>query len=309
MLQLSSLLKKTRRPSRLVLLLPSLALLLCFCGCKNVINSLGELGQLRSDLIKEFHEADITVALNNSTVLTVSFINSPLNEAPTEARFKRAQETAVFIKRRYAGINGVEHMLIRFMQHETRMFVDYTQEIDGFVFGKNAVLIGAPPGGNPDEYFKTDEDVTVSYNATSNESEIRIARMQLEGDMDKGVALSPHFKVRGDATTAGHALGIPGSVVFNFSSFAPAKIFKNDPPLKIVADGGTVFSDKAHNLSSAAEGGNEFLVQAIPLDQFLKLAAARTVVLGLGPKEYLLSAKHLKSLREMADYANSGRAK
>lgn len=293
---------------RLTLIFTSLALFISVYSCTNVINSLGELGQLRKDLIKEFHEAEITIGIDHSTVLTVSFINSPLNEAASEARFKRAQETAIFIKRRYAGINGIDHMLIRFMRHETRNFVDYAGEVDSFVFGKNAVLIGAPPGTDPQSYLGDEKDVSVSYNAARNESEVR-AGMQLEGDMEKGLAVSLHFKVRGDATTAGQAIGIPASVVFNFSSFAPAKVFKNDPPLKIVADGATLFSDKAHNLSTAAEGGNEFLVQAIPLDQFLKLAEGRTVVIGLGTKEYLLSARQLRSLREMAEYADAGRRK
>jgi hypothetical protein len=309
MVQVPSLVQRLSRTSRLTPIVPFLILLLCFCSCKDTINSLGELGQLRNDLIKEFHESNITVSLNNSTNLAVTFTNSPLNAALSNERFRRAQETALFIKRRYVGIGGIETMLVRFMTQETRMFVvQETREIDSFVFGKNASLIGAPPGDDPQNSFNDEQDVGVTYNAARNESEVRVRQIQLEGDMEQGLGLSLHFKVRGDATTAGHASGIPASIVFTFSSFAPAKVFKTDPPLKLVADGAVVFSDKAHNLSATTEGGNEFLVQAVPLDQFLKLADASTVVLGLGTKEYLLGAKQLSTLRKMADYANAGRA-
>lgn len=283
-------------------------LLLCYFGCgKDVFNSLGEIAQLRNDLIKEFHERNVDVSLQNSTILQVSFTNSPLNELPM-ARTTQAQKTAFFVKRHYAGIDRLESILVRFMKHETRMYViDYVAEIDSFVFGKDAVLIGAPPEyGNP-EAFKGEGDATVNYNPARNESEVRIPRLQLEGDTEKGVMVSPRFKVRGDANTAGHTIGIPSAIIFDFASFAPEKTFKGDPALKIVADGATILEDKAHNLSATTAGGNEFLVQAVPLEQFLKLTEAKTVVLTLGSKEYLLSESQLRALRDMATYANSGR--
>lgn len=280
-------------------------LLLCYFGCgRNVLDSLGEIAQLRNDLIKEFHEQNIEVSVQNSTNLAVTFVNSPLNGLPDE-RFRRAQETALFIKRHYAGIDRLESILVRFMKNEMRMYiVNYTEEIDSFVFGKNAVLIGAPPGYEP---FNDEEGVTVNYNPTRNESEVRITRLQLEGDTDKGLALSPRFKVRGDASTAGHTVGIPSAIIFDFASFAPEKIFKSDPAFKIVADGNTILNDKAYNLSATTAGGNEFLVQAVPLDQFLKLTEAKTVLLALGNKEYSLTEAQLHALRDMASYANAGR--
>ena len=294
------------RPRLVISLLVAL-LLVCFFGCgKNVFNTLGEMAQLQNDLIKEFHEQDINVSIQNSTNLAVTFINSPLNGQPVE-RFKRAQETALFIKRHYVGIDGLESMLVRFMKNETRLWViSRAQEIDSFVFGKDAVLIGAPEDNNP-QGFKGVEDVMINYNSDHNESEVWITRLQLEGDMEKGVTLSPRFKVRGDPSTAGHTIGIPSAIVFNFASFAPEKTFKGDPALRIVADGNTIYNDKAHNLSVTTAGGNEFLVQAVPLDQFLKLTEARTVILTLGNKEYLLSEAQLRALRDMGVYANSGR--
>ena len=288
------------------LLIPMLLLSLLGCG-KDVFNTVGEMAQLRNDLIKEFHEQDINVSIQNSTNLAVTFVNSPLNGQPVE-RFKRAQETALFIKRHYVGIDRLESMLVRFMKNETRLWViNRGQEIDSFVFGKDAVLIGAPPEYNSPQVFKGEEDVLVNYNPTRNESEVRITRLQLEGDTEQGVVLSPRFKVRGDASTAGHTIGIPSAVIFDFASFAPEKLFKGDPALRIVADGSLIFNDKAHNLSATTAGGNEFLVQAVPLDQFLKLTGAKVVILTLGSKEYLLSERQLGALRDMANYANSGR--
>jgi len=280
---------------------------LCLVGCgKDVFKTLDDLAHLQNDLIKEFHEQNINVALQNSNNLAVTFVNSPLNGQPDQ-RIRRAQETAVFIRRHYAGIDRLESILVRFFKHETRLLiVDYTEEIDSFVFGKDAVLIGAPPEFGPNA-FKDEGDVTVNYNPARNESEVQIVRLDLEGNTEKGVVLSPHFKVRGDANIAGHTIGIPSAVIFNFASFAPEKVFKGDPALRIVADGITVFDDKAHNMSATTAGGNEFLVQAIPLDQFLKVTAAKTVVLTLGNKEYLLSESQMRALRDMAVYANSGR--
>ena len=303
-------LPKQGSSSRLAPLAISLVIVLQLCsfGCgKGVFKSLDELAHLRNDLIKEFHEQNIDVMLQNSNNLAVTFVNSPLNGRQPDERIRRAQETAVFIRRHYTGIDRLESILVRFFKHETRMLViNYTQEIDSFVFGKDAVLIGAPPGLGPNA-FKDVGDVSVNYNSARNESEVQIVRLDLEGNTEKGVVLSARFKVRGDASIAGHTIGIPSAVIFNFASFAPEKVFKGDPALKIVADGITVFNDKANNMSTTTTGGNEFLVQAIPLDQFLKMTAAKTVVLTLGSKEFLLSESQMRALRDMAVYADSGR--
>ena len=303
-------LPKQRSYSRLAPLAISLitVLQLCSIGCgKGVFKSLDELARLRTDLIKEFHEQNVDVMLQNSNNLAVTFVNSPLNGRQPDERIRRAQETAVFIRRHYTGIDRIESILVRFFKHETRMLViNYTQEIDSFVFGKDAVLIGAPPELRPDA-FKDEGDVTVNYNPARNESEVQIVRLDLEGNTEKGVVLSARFKVRGDASIAGHTIGIPSAIIFNFASFAPEKVFRDAPALKIVADGATVFNDKAHNISATTAGGNEFLGQAIPLDQFLKMTAAKTVVLTLGSKEFLLSESQMRALRDMAVYADSGR--
>lgn len=277
------------------------------CG-KELLNELKEVAQLQKQLIAEFYEQNLNVTLQNSTALKIAFINSPLNEQPQEERVRRAQETALFVKRNFAGIARLQSMSVSFLRNETKMFIiNYTEEIDSYAFGKDGVLVGALFPYDPQSAFKGEEDVMVTYNADRNESEVRITRLQLEGDMDKGLMLSPHFLVRGDATTAGRSAGIPDAVVFNFASYAPEKLFNGDPQLRIIADGYTIFNDKARNLSQRSAGGNEFLVQGIPLAQFLKMTAARRVVLGLGGKEFLLNDSQLRALGDMGNYANSGR--
>ena len=277
-------------------------------GCSaNVFDNLGEITKLRNQLTKQFPQEQITLNLHNATALQITFTDSPLNESQVDERIMRAQNTALLAKRHYSGIARLDRISISFVRSETEMFiVTYTQEIDNFVFDREAKPIGAPANYHPSE-FAGEQDAHVVYNAARDESEVRITRLQLSGDGDKGLILSPHFKLRGDATTAGRSRGIPSAIVFTFASFAPEKIFKADPRLRIVADGYTIFNDKAHNQSLNTEGGNEFMVQGVPLEQFLKMTQAKTVILELGENEYLLSDRQLGALREMASYAEPGR--
>jgi hypothetical protein len=164
-----------------------------------------------------------------------------------------------------------------------------------------------PLNYDPQNAFNEELDVSTVYNPRTNESEIRIRLIQLKGSLQEGLALTPHFMVHGDATKAGHSSGIPASVIFDFASYAPEKTFKSDPVLRVVADGNAIFDGRARNRSATTEGGNEFLGQAIPLAQFLKMTEAKTVVVTLGAGEYLLSDGHLRALREMATYATAGR--
>src|ERR1700737_3000531 len=81
----------------------ALVLVVTLSGCgKEFIKSLGDMARLRAELIKEFHDQDINVVVQNSTVLGVTFINSKLNDQSSTKRLERARETAVFIKRHYA---------------------------------------------------------------------------------------------------------------------------------------------------------------------------------------------------------------
>src|SRR6185503_15052078 len=122
-------LQKRNSIALLRLLAIGLTALFCLPGCgKDIFKTLGELATLRNELIAEFHEQNLDVTLQNSNNLAVTFVNSPLNATPDQL-FRRAQETATFIKRHYAGIDRLESILVRFFKQEKRM-------LDSFVFGK-----------------------------------------------------------------------------------------------------------------------------------------------------------------------------
>lgn len=281
--------------------------LLTLCGC-GVISNITELASLRNQLLAEYPGEEINVTVQTDNHLIVSFINSPLNDQQLLQRFERAQRTALFVKRHYPGIDRLENIAVSFLKNEKSwVVVNKTLIIDWFDFGKDGVVVGAPLNYDPQNLLNDEDDLNTFYNPKTNESEIRIRLIQLKGNLENGLALTPHFMVHGDATTAGHSSGIPASVIFDFASYAPEKVFKSDPVFRIVADGNVIFDGRARNRSATDEGGNEFLGQAVPLAQFLKMAEAKTIVLTLGSGEYLLSDGHLRALREMANYATAGR--
>jgi len=137
----------------------SLALLLCFAGCGTaVVQSLREVAKLRAQLIEEFHENDIQVSIGNSTQLTVTFVNSELNQSGPEARARRAKDTALFIKSHYPNVQRLERIWILFATYETRyIVVHYSRSVDMFVFDRNAARIEMGYGSPPSESHADDE--------------------------------------------------------------------------------------------------------------------------------------------------------
>ena len=289
------------------LFLSLLLLVASLSGCgKELLKSLGDLARLRAELIKEFHEQDLSVVVQNSNLLRVTFINSKLNDQSNLKRMERAQETAVFIKRHYAGIDRIERVWVSFVAQEKRfLIVNYTRGIDAFSFDKNAALLRPPAQYVPQPDLKGDDEARATYNASRNQTDVMITRLQLSGDMDEGVALVPDFTVSGDATPPRRATTLPRAVNFTFASYAPMKVFKTDVPFAIIADGKTIYSSLAHNTSTTTEGGNEFLTQVIPFPQFLEMTRAGKVKLKLAAQLYPLTDAQLGRLRDMASYTTS----
>jgi hypothetical protein len=301
----SRLLGASRQPQ--LALFSSLLLAASLSGCgKEMFKSLGEMARLRTELIKEFHEEEITVVVRNSTMLGVTFTNSKLNDQSNLKRMERAQETALFVKGHYAGMDRIERVWVSFVAHETRyLIVNYTRGIDTYLFDKKGSLLSPPAqyGLQPDP--KPDDEARANYSPYRNETDVQITRLQLSGDLNHGVALVPNFTLHGDATTADHSMAAPRSVNFTFASYAPEKVFKTDVPFGITADGKMIYSSMAHNSSTTTEGGNEFLTQMIPFPQFLEMTRARKASLKLADKEYRLTDRQLGGLRQMASYAPS----
>src|SRR6185295_9417467 len=87
-------------------------------GCsttKDLGKTLGELAQVRAELIKKFGEQDVNIRVNtfqNRKIISVAFINSPLNQKATGEREKRAQETAEIVRQHYPPIKEVSEIWV-----------------------------------------------------------------------------------------------------------------------------------------------------------------------------------------------------
>jgi hypothetical protein len=277
------------------------------CG-KELIKSIGDLARLREDLIKEFHEDDVSVVVQNSNLLVVTFINSALNDQSNLKRMERAQATADFVRGHYPSIGRIERLWVAFAASETRFLVlHFNRGIDRFLFDKKGTMVGPPAEYAAHPESADDEAATANYNQSRNETNVQIARLQLAGDLNDGIALVPHFTIPGNATAADHVKALPRTVNFSFACYSSKKIFNGDPQLLIIADGKPVYSGTARNLSTQTAGGNEFLDQEIPFPQFLEMTRAEKVTLRLAAREYPFTDGQLSSLREMASYATSKR--
>jgi hypothetical protein len=288
-------------PPSLTVLLSLLICLATLPGCGNgFVSSLADLARLRANLINEFHDSDVQVLIRNATVLSVTFVNSPLNdESSGPLRMERAQKTASFVQTHYAAIDRIERMWVSFVAAETHFFVfTYSRSVDAFPFDGRGTLMTL--SGQPLQSEGEDRAHAV-YNASRDETDVQITRLQLSGNLDEGLALAPHFILQGHVTD-GHPAIPPAKVVFDFASFASEKIFKKDVSFAIIGDSKTVFDGKASNSSKETEGGNEFLSVELSFDQFSEMTHAAKVVLRLGDTEYPLNASQLEQLRKMASY-------
>ena len=122
-----------------------LCLLLTSCllayGCSTAREfgkTLGDLVNVRAELIKKFGEKDVNLRVNtfeNRTNILVTYVNSPLNQQSSQDRAKRAQETAEMVKLHYPSIKNVNQIVVGFMRATTRLVIFHwseTIEIYGF---------------------------------------------------------------------------------------------------------------------------------------------------------------------------------
>ena len=279
------------------------ASLLASACSSGLVKSLGDLARLRQQLIDKYHEQDIRVNLQNSRYLTIIFVNSPLNQQARAVRDKRAQETAKFVVSHYPAIREIGNIWVSFAAYETRLIVfHYTQSVDAFMFDNTGAAIY--PGPNE----KVDDRTPVArFNAARNETDVSITRLQLEGDLNHGIAMVPHFTVAGNVHDSNSKPGEPSLVVVDFASYADRKIFPENAKLEIRCDGVPAFSGNALLLTpqdSGSEGSTaQFLEAQIPIQQFAKMGSSREVKIKLGSKAFALSPEDINALRAMSDYA------
>jgi hypothetical protein len=288
----------TMPPRRIILasvLISSLLATACF---KQVAKGLGEVQSLHAELTKKFGD-EVYVNVNQSgkaLILTVSFINSPLNDKTQEERFKRAEEAALFIKTRYARINNVAAIWVGFVRRKTRLLVfHYTEGLTFYPFDKNGAWIRPPEPDAPSSGVKL--EVVANYLPASNESNVFAYGIQLEGEPGKdGVTVLPNFKTKGDANVQKGPP--PKTVEFDFASYSGKPRFAETVPITFTADEEVVLKTKGTFHGNDAQ----FCYLPVPYPAFRKMIDAKTLTIKVGAKEYTLTPFQFRALQKMDDY-------
>ena len=282
-----------------VLLLCSLA-----SSCQ-VATSLAEISQLQSAIIKEYGEPDVSVNLHNNTSLTITFVNSSLNEKSPGEREKRAELTATFVRSHYPSAGRFEEIWVRFVRQKTSYIViTQTEGLEYFGFDKNGRPLLPPdyhaPRGVPDDSLR----VIAKYLPRTNETEVMITSLQLQGDLNQGLHLAPHFTVPGDATGVKRSSVIPKSVSFDFASYSPESLFKGETQVKFLTDKNVVLETSGEFASTRGQDGlyAEFLLLRVPYHAFQRMISGKTLTLMLAENSYELRDEQLQALREMTQY-------
>jgi len=289
----------------LSLVLALLLSCLLVANCAPVVKSLGELSRLHAEIVKEYGEKEVGVNLKNATSLTITFVNSPLNAKDPVERARRAEQTAAFVNQHYPSIDQIHEIWVGFVRQETRyIVVHYSESLNFFGFDKNARPLTRPERGPSPNGSDSVVRPTAVYSPKLNQTEVMITRLQLEGDLDNGLALAPHFTVPGDATSVTRSSSRPSSVSLDFASYSEKSMFPGESKISVLSDGKAVFATSGvFSTSKLPEGKfSEFLLLQIPYPAFRRLTAGRALTLRLADREYELTKGQVKALQEMTEY-------
>lgn len=283
------------RQSTIVILLCVLLAASCSTG---LVKTLKDLNAIRQHLIQKYHD-EVGVNLTNSKFLSIVFVNSPLNKMDDAARAERAQEAALFVSRNYEGIKSIQAIWISFVATETHfIFFHKTEGMGAFGFTRD----GKPLPGSGGE---NDPLASVAkFSTTGNQTDISVTRIQLEGNMDEGVALVPHFTVSGDARQS--TAPAPEYVILDFAFYSRQPVFTKNPDLEIACDDRSIVKGPAQLMPSSASGSDEsiaqFLTVRISFKSFSRMAGAQKVRINLGAKRFDLKPEDIDALSRMAAY-------
>jgi hypothetical protein len=279
----------------------AIACSLSAAGCSShLVKSLAAINALRQHLTERYHD-EVAVNVQNSRFLTVSFINSELNKQNPNKRWDRAEDAARFVVRNYEEIRSVEQIRIAFVETQSGYIViNYSRIIGSYGFDRNGVALGLNSGS---------EDLrapVVRYNESADQTDVSITRIQLEGNMTKGVALVPHFQVNGDARQPGSDVPPPGYVIFDFASYSDTPQFSGNAPLQIDCDGRPLVKGFAQLMPGDQNGTNDTVAQFLSVRMTFKalnrIAHAHNVAITLGPKHFQLAPDDMEALARMTTY-------
>jgi len=274
------------------------------CGCttaRELGKTLGDLTQVRGEIINKFGEKDVNVNVNtfeNRTRISVVYVNSPLNQKTTEERVKRASETAEIVRQHYPSIKNVSEMWVGFMRSTTRLVVfHYSEMLEAYGFDNEA-----RPLRDPRSVPLDSTQPAVRYSASQNQTEISSSAIVLEGTSEKGVILFPHFSVAGDANKT--TPKPPAEVGLDFAAFSEKPKFPNLTKLVFLSDDKIVYRTEGQFSTSPIAGGmySEFLYLKVPTAAFVKISSGSTIKLKLNEHEYTLTESQTLQIQRMSDY-------
>jgi len=105
-------------------------------GCSNAkeaYKSLGDLQQLHADLTTKYKE-ELSLNINNDKYLSISIINSKLNELPIEQKKQKAREIAVYAVGSYKNSNELETVSVGYVIHKSYIIINYTEAMEQYRF-------------------------------------------------------------------------------------------------------------------------------------------------------------------------------
>ena len=269
-------------------------------GClKDAVKSFGELQTLQVALTNKFGD-EINVHLSqgvNRGTLSVTFINSPLNDSSRQQRALRAQETAQIVSAHYSRSTAVSWITVIFLRRQTQFVVFHrAQTLDSFVFEKD---------GRPTEYTApylpaplTDTEITAGYSATEDRTDVSSAStLQLDGQPGGyGITVMPHFKLQGNANR--RKAPPPEEVSFLVASYSRKPRFSEPVPVQFIANGKPVMQGEATFTGNDAQ----YCSIKMSYSVFRKLATAKEAAIKLGAREYPLTPEQLQLLAKMDAY-------
>lgn len=266
-------------------------------GCiKQAVQTIGELQTLQAALTKKFGD-EVAINVNQTDknlVVTVTFINSPLNNKSEEERFKRATEAATVVTANYARIHNVGAIWVGFVRRKTRMFVfHYTEGLRYFPFDRTGQPLQPPIETAPGVKL----EAVANYRSDINESDVGAYGIQLEGVPGKdGVTVLPHFNTTGNVNVQRGKP--PKTVQFDFASYSSTPRFAETVQFAFIADGKEVLKTKGTFYGNDAQ----FCYLPVPYSAFRKMIEARSLTIKVGAKEYPLAPFQFRAVREMGDY-------